>query len=172
MGPRIVRIILIWNAVLTVVLLVSLAFNAAMALAASDPPVKVYTVSQNDLGGDFASKTAGTSLNSGSYVNLLSTSVTLSSSSTCIVMASTQANAAGNASTHNIGLSVDTTSSIVTGSNREIYFPTTVGVSEVTTVYGFNNLNGTHTFYLLGTGTPAMTIGIRSMTVACFSKRL
>lgn len=172
MAPRTVRLILVWNAALTVLLLVSLAVNGSLVQAAADPPVKVFTANMDTIGADSNSKLDGVSLNSASYVNLLSTKVVLTSASTCIAVASTYANAAGNASTHHIGFGLDTTSSITPGSDRQIYFPNTVGAQEVTTVYGYNNLNGTHTIYLLGTGTPAMTIGIRSMAVMCFTSKL
>lgn len=175
MNSRILKLVVLWNVALSVVLLVSLAFNASWTQAANDPPVKIVTAHADTIGGDNAKGTSGLTINTNTgYVTLLSASVSLSttSNSTCLVTASVGVNAAGNASTHNVGLSKDTTSSVETASNREIYFPNATGVNEVTSVYGFNNLTGSHTFYFLATGSPAMTASTRTMIIACFSKKL
>lgn len=173
MNKRTIKLLVLWNVALTVLLLASVAFNASLAQAAIDPPVKIYTAHADSIGGDHSQSTAGMSVNkSTGYDTLLSTSVSLSTSSTCLVTASASVNAAGSSSTHDVGLNVDSTTSVKAASDREIYFPTTVGVNEVTTVYGFDNLTGSHTFDFLATGTPAMSVSARSMIVACFSARL
>jgi hypothetical protein len=48
---RSLRRLKVWNIVLTAVLLLSLAANAAWVQAAADPPVRVYTATLDDSGG-------------------------------------------------------------------------------------------------------------------------
>lgn len=172
MNSRPIRLLVIWNVVLSVLLLLSLGVNAVWVQAANDPPVQVVTVNSDDIGGDHSQSTTQKLINGSSTVTLLTATVSLSTAHThtCLVTASADTNATNHASTHNLWLNMDSTS-FFAGSQREVYF-TGADNQEVTSLYAWDNLSGSHTFYFAGSGSPQMAVNARSMTIACFKTHL
>lgn len=183
MNTRWLKIVLIWNAVLTALLLASLLANANFALAANDPPVKVFTARSAHAGGlDGSGTTTNVSLNSDStWAQLMTVDVnfgTQTHAHQCVAIASADV------------------FNPLSGTHNAYYFDLTVGlpnggstdgpgtrsidlvnsssaptIQNVTTNRAFFNIqNGVHTVYFLGrkaSGSANATVGDSSMSVIC-----
>lgn len=184
---RMNRLLTIWLAVVTVLLLLSLGMNAAMAQAANDPPVRVFTATSADLGGGHAQNNYNPPLTiaSESTATILAAKrVTLSAAHphTCLVIASAEIDRSQDANAIlQFTLTMDSTNGVANKpAHRRVEFDTYASdkedYEEVSTALGFDNLTGTHTFYFLGrrnTGTSASAnVSAASMVIACFKKML
>lgn len=131
MNTRILKLVLVWNAALTAILLASLVVNANFALAASDPPVKVYSSNPEHAGGlDGSASTNNVTISSDTTWSTL-TSVTIdfgtqSHAHQCVAVASTDVVNPFTGASHNayrFDITLDTTASGTdTGSGRTLDF--------------------------------------------------
>jgi hypothetical protein len=181
MNARSIKWIIFWNIMLTVALFVSLAANAVWVQAADDPPVKVATVNLGHVGGDHSESTADVVINGTAPQSLVSATVDLGTkhSHVCLVTATaaTDANIVGSkGSVVVFGLNMDDSGSTVEASDRRIKVETGgVLVGNGATTLGFDNLQGTHTFYLSARLPNTQfndnpTVSAASMTVVCLKK--
>lgn len=184
MNSRLVKLILFWNAVLTALLLGSLLVNANFAMAANDPPVKVFTAHAQHAGGlDGGGTTTNVSINSDtSWTQLLTVDLgfgTQTHNHQCVAIASADIFNPLSGPTHNnylFDVTLDlpgggSTDSPGTRSADLINNSSTSTVESVTTNRAFFNIgNGAHTVYFLGrktTGSANGTVGDSSMSVIC-----
>ncbi len=112
---------------------------------------------------------------------LVSATVALTGTQGCVVTASAEVDRTSNATgTYIFGLNVDTTASTLATSDRRVEFVATPDTDliweEVSTVQGFDNLTGTHTFYfsarLASSGTPTTTVTASGIIVVCSDTQL
>jgi hypothetical protein len=75
MNTRAFRLLLIWNIVLTILLLIALAFAAVSAQAANDPPVKVYSASLEHNSGATGGGAANKTISSTTFTDILTVNV-------------------------------------------------------------------------------------------------
>lgn len=170
MNERRFRIVLLWNVVLTALLLVSLAGNALWAQAAADPPIQVAYAQLQDVGGDYGTGTSPVSINSNNYAAIATASLTMGAGHSHVCFATGSAYFAGASSFHTVGIALDDVASPPAASLRSV--DTSASSQEVTTVQGFNGLSGTHTFYLVAKGTPAVSAYGRGLIVICMKKQM
>lgn len=170
-----------WNIVLTVLMLASLGMNAAWVQAANDPPVRVYTATLQDNGGDGSATTVDDSITGttpDTLVSVATANLSAAHNHICLVTASAEANWGGNGS-YIFGLSMDG-GAVVAESERRIEFVDTADNdstwTEVSTTYAFTNVSGSHTFYFSArknaAGNANMTVTASSMTLVCVKKVL
>lgn len=184
---RMNRLLTIWLAVVTVLLLLSLGMNAAWVQAANDPPVHVFTANSQDLGGGHAQNNYNPALtiSSDSVATVLAQkTITLSAAHThtCLVMASAEVDRSQDANAIlQFTLTMDSTSGVANkAAHRRVefnpYATDQEDYKEVSTALGFDNVSGSHTFYFLGrrnTGVSASAnVSAASMIIACFRKVL
>lgn len=184
---RINRFLMLWLAVVTVLLLVSLGMNAAWVQAANDPPVHFFAATSEDLGGGHAQNSyiPPLTIASESTATVLAQKrVTLSTAHThtCLVFASAEIDRSQNANAIlQFTLTMDSTNGVANKpAHRRVEFDTYASdkedYEEVSTAFGFDNVTGTHTFYFLGrrnTGVSASAnVSAASMMIACFKKVL
>ena len=187
MQNRLFKIVLLWNAALTAILLASLLVNANFALAANDPPVKVFTAQPAHTGGlDGSGTTTNVSINSdSSWTTLMTVDVnfgTQTHAHQCVAVASADIlnPFSGSANQRNsyffdltVGLpnggSVDGPGSrTVELINNSTYGNATQNIT--TNRVFFNIQNGVHTVYFLGrksTGAANANVNDSSMSVIC-----
>ena len=187
MQNRLFKIVLLWNAALTAILLASLLVNANFALAANDPPVKVFTARAAHAGGlDGSGTTNNITISSdSSWTTLMTVDInfgTQNHAHQCVAIASADLlnPFSGNANQRN-NYFFDLTVGLPNGGstdgpgtrgiehvNNLTYAPTT---QSITTNRAFFNIqNGVHTVYFLGrksTGGPNATVTDSSMSVIC-----
>jgi hypothetical protein len=77
MNSRIVRTIIGWNVVLTLMLLISAAANVSSAQASFDPPVRVFTATPNLVGGGAGERTTDLTINAVAPQTIAEVQVTL-----------------------------------------------------------------------------------------------
>lgn len=183
MNPRLLKLVLVWNAVLTAVLFASLLVNANFAIAANDPPVKVFTSAPQHAGGVDGSSTDGntTITSDTTWSSLTSVSVnfgTQTHNHQCVAVASADVVNPFSGGAHNayrFDIALDTfTNDTDTGTGRTLDFINSAdgqSTQTVTTTRTFFNIpNGTHTIRLLArkfTGAPNATASDASMSVIC-----
>ena len=184
---RMNRLLMIWLAVVTVLLLVSLGMNAAMAQAANDPPVHFFSATSEDLGGGHAQNNYNPPLvisNESTATVLAEKTVMLSANHThtCLVMASAEIDRSQDANALlQFTLTMDSMNGVANKpAHRRVEFDAYASdkedYEEVTTMLGFDNVTGTHTFRFLGrrnmgVSAPA-NVSAASMMIACFKKLL
>lgn len=172
MNERRFRLLLIWNAVLTLLLLVSLAGNAMWVQASNDPPVQVASAQLDDVGGGFGTNTSTVVVDSSAYTKISTAKLTMSGGHThiCLATASAFTNGAA-ASYHDFAIALDNPQQPVVASRRQVY---TAGAltNEVTTIQAFTNLTGYHEFHLVARGTPAASVFNRGLIVVCLKKQM
>ncbi|MBI4673181.1 MAG: hypothetical protein HY741_16120 [Chloroflexi bacterium] len=181
------RLLTLWLAVVTVLLLLSLGMNAAWVQAANDPPVRVFTATLEDVGGGHAQGNYNPPLviSSESTATILAEkTVTLSTNHvhTCLVTASAEIDRSQDANALlQFTLTMDSTNGVANKpAHRRVEFDTYASdredYEEVTTMLGFDNVSGTHTFRFLGrrnVGVSASAnVSAASMVIACFKKLL
>lgn len=183
MNKRVLKIILIWNAVLTALLIGSLLMNANFALAANDPPVQVFTAHADHAGGENG---GGTVTNFNIYSNtvwsqLLTVNVdfkTQTHNHQCVAIASADVINPYTGNPHNayrfdIALDSGTTGDDTISGRTLDFVNSTTGssVQTVTTNRAFFEIpNGVHTVYFLAkkfTGSPTAVVSDSSMSVIC-----
>lgn len=186
MNVRLLKVVLFWNAALTVVLLASLLVNANFVMAANDPPVKVFTATAAHAGGLDG---AGTNINSAitsdsTWTQLLAVDInfgTQTHNHQCIAVASADVinpygGTSGAHNSYRFDIALDTTSpaSDSPGERMVDFVNTTASVAAqpVTTNRVFFNIsNGTHTVYFLARrtagGTLTASTSDASMSVIC-----
>lgn len=187
MQHRLFKIVLLWNAALTAILFASLLVNANFALAANDPPVKVFTAQPAHPGGlDGSGTTTNVSINSdASWTQLLTVDISFGTQThahQCVAVASADVinPFSGSANQHNAyffdvtldlpaGGSTDTPGTrTIDHVNNTTYAPASQSIT--TNRVFFNIPNGAHTVYFLGrksTGAPNATVNDSSMSVIC-----
>lgn len=187
MNARVLKVILLWNAALTVLLLASLLTNAVLVQAANDPPVKVFTASLDHASSaNWAGTTANTAITStATWAQILTLNVNLSGQThnhQCAVISSLEVinptAAPGSHHTYEFGVSLNNTSATgYSATNRTIDFPDTPDWdserAEVSTARLFPNLvPGNYTIRLLGRKVFASTgdtnVDDASIVVFCF----
>ena len=181
------RLLTLWLAVVTVLLLLSLGMNVAWVQAAADPPVRVFTTTSEDLGGGHAQSNYNPPLviASESVATVLAEkTVTLSAnhSHTCLVAASAEIDRSQDANALlQFTLTMDSLNGVANKpAHRRVEFDTYAtdheDYEEVSTMLGFDNLTGRHTFRFLGrrnVGVSASAnVSAASMLIACFKKLL
>lgn len=158
-----------WNIALTLFLLASLAANAVWVQAAADPPVKISQATLDDtrgshsegsfiapaleIGGESATVLAKTTVSLGNHAH------------TCFVTGSAEVDQAFDA--HSIllfTLTQDSTNGVANkpAHRRVEFLPFAQGAptrAEVTSIMGFDDVSGTHTFYLLGRRNEGVSAG-------------
>lgn len=184
MNTRLLKIVLLWNAVLTALLLASLLANANFALAANDPPVKVFTASPQHAGGlDGGGTTNNVSVNSdATWTQLTTVGInfgTQTHAHQCVAIASADVINPFSGSTHNsyifdLTLDLPSGGSTDTPGTRMLDFVNNSSgesAQNVTTNRAFFNIpNGAHTVYFLGrknTGAANVSVSDSSMSVIC-----
>lgn len=183
MFARAPKWLVLWNVVLTVLLAAALATNVVLVQAGSDPPLRVYSSTLDDVGGDFTSRTADLDINSTTPRTL--NSVTTADLSVlhphvCIVTASATINKSSSQdSGYTIfGLSMDSTDTTVPSSDRVSLLidgePQTY--ETVSTVQGFDDISGGHTFRFsarkFSDAWHTNTVTASTITVVCVKKRI
>ncbi len=183
MNTRIVKWIVIWNVSLTILLLASLAGNAAWVQAANDPPIRAYTANLEDVGGDGTSVTTDDIISTTTpdvLVGVTTTNLSVNHPHICIVTASAGAVHLGDG-TYTFGLSQDEILSTVAASDRIIELFDNAGINddsyeEVSTTYAFTGVSGEHTFYFSArkrnAGDGDILVSASSITVVCMKKVL
>lgn len=162
MNSRLVKLILFWNAVLTALLLGSLLVNANFAMAANDPPVKVFTATLDHAGGvDGGATTTNAALTSAAtWTQLVSVNIDFGAQTHvhhCVAIGSADVinPFSGTSNTYRFDLTLDsTTSDADTGTGRVVNFYTSsssVSAQNVTTNRIFYNVpNQQHTIRMMG----------------------
>lgn len=187
MNTRAFRLLVTWNIVLTILLLVALAFAAVSAQAANDPPVKVYTASFAH-GNGIAGNSTGTDklISSTSFTDVLTVPINFTGQNHnhyCTVIASANVKNPGNGTGHiyEFGVGYDANSATgLVNSNMFLEMSDNAGVDDpswlpVTTNRVFSSLTpATHTIRFQArkqvAGDPNFTIDNATMTVLCFKK--
>lgn len=180
---RTVKLIVVWNIVLTVLLLASLGANAMFVQAANDPPVQVQTASLQDSGGDDSSSTSAVTINGTSPQTLTSVTVKVSTlhNHVCLVSATADLSAAliGTQGSNVIfGLGMDTQTATDPASERRVAVePSGVRAATGSTTLGFDNVRGQHTFYFSGRlpntqFNDSSTVNAASIIVVCLKKHI
>jgi hypothetical protein len=187
MQNRLFKIVLLWNAALTAILLASLLVNANFALAANDPPVKVFTARSAHAGGlDGSGTTTNVSINSdASWTQLMTVDVnfgTQNHAHQCVAIASADVlNPFSGSANQRNSYFFDLTVGLPNGGSTdgpgtrtvELINNSTYGnaLENITTNRAFFNIqNGAHTIYFLGrksTGAPNANVADSSMSVIC-----
>ena len=178
---RIVKILVAWNVVLTVLLLISFAGNAALIQAANDPPVRVYTATLDDVGAD-SGLTSGTTVSSTGYTpiaSVVTNALSINHQHNCMVIGSVGADFSGNGK-YSIGIGYDASTSLLSNSKREFEFLDTAGNDyqflEATTLHNVSSVAGSHTFYLLAkknnSGSADLVVDEARILVMCFKKTI
>jgi len=172
MNERRFRLVLIWNAILTALLLLSLAGNAMWVQAANDPPIQVAYAQSDDVGGGFGTNTTTVVINSNTYTRVATAKLTMSDahSHICFVTASAFTGGAA-ASYHDFAIAMDTPEQPVVASRRQVYTEGAM-LNEVSTIQAFTGLTGAHNFYLVARGTPATSVFNRGLIVVCLKKQM
>lgn len=184
---RMNRLLIIWLAVVTTLLLLSFGLNAAWVQAANDPPVHVFTATLDDLGGGHAQNNylPGLTIASESTATVLAQKTTTLSTAhthTCLVTASAEVDRAQDANALlQFTLTMDSLNGVANKpAHRRVEFDTYASdkedYEEVSTAFGFDNVTGTHTFYFLGRrnmgASASANVSAASMMIACFKKLL
>lgn len=184
MNARILKLLILWNVVLSVVLVASLAFNAMWAQASNEPPVHVFGSDLNTQGADYnwASAANGLPINDTAPVTLVEVRVNLDTTHwhTCLVTGSATAVRTSGGGIWNYGLGMDSPATFKEGSSHAVEFEDFaaggVGRWEVSTIAGWSRLRGTHTFYLLANkntvNDPESRAFNASLHVACFQTKI
>jgi hypothetical protein len=181
METRRFKFLVLWNAILTVLLVASVGVNAMWAQAAADPPVKVFSTTLDDAGIDFGNA-ANKNISSTTFTQVASVPATLSASHIhyCIVTASVGTDWNGQGQ-YTIGIGYDDNTQILPYSKREFEFIDQVIVNhedfqEVSTQLGVSAFPGNHTFYLLAkknsTTSSYLVIDRAVMTVVCLANQI
>jgi hypothetical protein len=155
------RLLIVWLAVLTVLLLVSVGANAAWVQAASDPPVHVYSAALDDFKGvhtegEFIPELEITSSGSGHVILQKTVSLSKLHKHTCLVTASADVHHYTDAwSLIQFTLTMDSTVGVANHAahRRTEFMPYSQGglqYEELSTVMAFDGVSGTHTFYFIG----------------------
>lgn len=176
MNDRRFRLLLIWNTVLTVILLISLGANAVFVRAAGDPPVKVFSVTTDDadIGGDTSSKLV---IDSRRQKRLMPIELDLSTDQAhhCVAVASLEIRQPQQAGRYEVALGWETGTFQYT-SIRDLTFANRdpqnqSEVRQVTTVFSRKLTPGSHTLSLLGSkrdeGMPDLKIDKAAMFAIC-----
>jgi hypothetical protein len=150
---RILKAVVTWNIVLTVMFVIAMGLYAASAQAANDPPVKVFTAHLDDVGGGGAVATSDNTINGTAPDQLaIVTTNTLGAGHphTCLVVASAAAKYAGKG-TYVFGLSMDNAAATNVGSERRIEMFDNGGIEddsweEVSSTYVYDGVMGSHDF--------------------------
>lgn len=176
---RKLKLLVTWNIVLTTVLFLSVFANASFIQAASDPPIKVFTASADDVGGGGGTGGAVT-LDSTSNKTLATVNANLSPNHNHICMVTGSAavvryGAGTGYSQYNLQMdnaAVPNAARMTLG-----YFagdPDAASKS-ITTNYGFYNVVGPHTFKFVGAksaaGATNVSVNNSSMIVVCLKKQ-
>lgn len=176
---RTTKIFVAWNIVMGALLLVSLAANANFAQAAADPPIKVFTLTEEKVGAGGGTGGAVT-LDSTSYKTLASVSGDLGDKShICVATAAGDVIRYGTGtgySTYNLQMDSNAASA---GSAMNIGFfsgDPDAAAKAVATTYAFSGVSGAHTFKFIGAksaaGATNVSVNNSSMTVVCVKKPL
>lgn len=186
MSARTTKLIVIWNVVLTVLLIASLGANALWVQAANDPPVQVFSTTQehpasSNWAATFNDKTVTSSV---AWTELLELTINLPGSHKhqCAAIASMELINPGGGTTDNqyeFTPTLDNTSGAGhDASLRTIDFDDNGSIDdtnflEVSTVRFLANINpGPHTFRLVGRKLSAadenLTVNDSGMVVLCF----
>lgn len=180
---RAVKLLVVWNIILTTLLLASLGANAMFVQASNDPPVQVFTADLQNFGGDNSSTTSTIAIDQASPIQLTTVKVKLSSDHNHVCLVSATAGLEGRiaptqASNVIFGLSMDTNTPTDPASDRRTVLETSgVRAGTGSTTLGFNNLRGVHNFYFSGRlvntqfNDPA-DVKSASMIVVCLVKRI
>lgn len=183
MFARAPKWLIVWNVVLTVLLVAALATNVVLVQAGNDPPVRVYTASLDDIGGDFSSRTTDLDITS-TTPQTLNSVVTANLSAAhphiCVVTASAtiNKNTSQDSGLDIFGLSMDSTNTTEASSDRVSLLidgePQTY--ETVSTVQGFDNVSGSHTFRFsarkFSNAWHTNTVTASTMTVVCVKKQI
>lgn len=183
MNSRLVKLLVLWNISLSLLFVLSLAFNAVWVNAANDPPVRVFTANADDQGGDHNWNTEPTGLPIDNTVPVSLTRVRVDLGDhrhTCLVTGSASAVRTSGGGLWNYGLNMDTTATFKDGSARIIEFADfgtdTGGRWEVSTIGGWDGVSGKHTFHLLANKNSAADPESRafnaSIIVSCFRTKI
>ncbi|MCC7164611.1 MAG: hypothetical protein IT331_19105 [Anaerolineae bacterium] len=187
MKTRTVRLLVTWNVVLTVLLLIALAFVAAGVQAASDPPVKIYSTSlDHGVAADGAGTTADKSITSTSYQVILSKTVDFTGQShlhQCMVLGSANViNPASGGTGYRYDFTMQIDSGITNWSKMTLELSDNGGIDDpnywpVTTNRVWTNVSSApHTFSFVArkqaVGYPDLTVDNAHMTVICIKKLL
>lgn len=187
MNVRWLKIVIIWNAVLTALLLASLLANANFALAANDPPVKVFTARPAHAGGlDGSGTTNNIAISSDSaWTTLMTVDInfgTQNHAHQCVAIASADViNPFSGSANQRLSYFFDLTVGLPNGGSADGPGTRTVefinngtygnALESITTNRAFFNIqNGAHTVYFLGrksTGAPNANVADSSMSVIC-----
>jgi hypothetical protein len=178
------RMLTIWVGVLTVLLLASLAASATLVQASSDPPVRIFSSSLQDIGGGHSEGSfigpplAIDSSNTATVLSQVTVDLNKSGKQSCLVTGSAEVDQSVDG--HSIlqfTLTMDSLDGIANKpAHRRVEFQPYVykapAFEEVSSVAGFDNLSGTHTFYFLGrknsdSYAPA-NVGAAGMVVVCY----
>jgi hypothetical protein len=172
------RPLLVWNLVLTILLVALLAGGVGRPSASS--PIQIASAASTapvNVGGDYTSTTLDDTISTGTPDVLVQVSTNLlNHTHYCLVTASAQANYDTNGE-FTFGLNVDTTASQAAGSANNIELTDNAGIDddsyeEVSSTYGFTVTAGLHTFYWSALALAGSTVvDNSSMTVACFQVR-
>jgi hypothetical protein len=112
---------------------------------------------------------------------LVSATVFLSGTQGCVITGSAEVNRTSNATgTYVFGISMDTSGTTLATSDRRVEFVATADTDliweEVTTVEGFDNLSGTHTFFFSArkssSSTATTTVTASGISVICSNTQL
>lgn len=177
------KLLVLWNVALSVLVLVGMALYASAAQAANDPPVRVYSANSDDVGGGGTGGTADNTIDGTApdQLRIVTTSnLSANHPHVCIVTASASAKYAGNG-TYIFGLSMDNAGATVSSSDRRIEMFDNGGINddsyeEVSTVYVFNDVMGSHDFRFSArksaAGNGSLVVDASSMSVVCLKKNL
>lgn len=183
MFSRPVKLLALWNAVLSALLLGSLAVNAVFVQASNDPPAEVFTSITETVGGDGSSTTNPVVITGTSPQVLTSVvaKVDIKHNHVCVVTGTADVSAAlvGSQGSNVIfGLSMDTNTATDAASDRRVAVePSGVRLATGATTFAYFGLQGKHTFYLSArlpntSFNDQPTVNSASITVVCLQKKV
>lgn len=183
MFSRPVKLLALWNAVLSALLLGSLAVNAVFVQASNEPPAEVFTSTTETVGGDGSSTTTPVVITGTSPQVLTSVTakVDVKHNHVCVVTGTADVTAALSGTQGSVvilGLSMDSNSTTDIASDRRVQVePSGVRIATAATTLSYFALQGKHTFYLSArlpntSFNDQPTVNSASITVVCLQKRV
>ncbi|MBI4675404.1 MAG: hypothetical protein HY741_27480 [Chloroflexi bacterium] len=187
MNTRSFRLLVTWNVILTVLLLIALAFVAVSAQAANDPPVKVYTATYAHGNGIAGTAVNDKTISSTTFADILTISVNFTGQTHnhyCVMIGSANLinpalGSTGHRYEFGVGYDANTAASY-SFSNMQVEFSDNAGVDDlsylpVTSNRVFGALTpAAHTLRFQGrklaAGSPNLTVDNASATAICFKK--
>ncbi len=177
-----IRVLKTWNVVLTILLIISLGANAAWVQAASDPPVRVYSVTTDDAGAGGHASASEFPITSAHTPETPLTLITVPTSNLrdhdhiCLVTASAQVEQSGSTLNGGIFLGLSRGNpprAILEATKRTVYIAgksnDDADVEEATITFVFKRVRRHEriNFAAYWGGLGALTVVRPSMTVVC-----